>query len=354
MQASDAAAAASAASRRKDAAKALAVRNQCRLWDKALAVRIALQKALGSADRLPGGDARAHVLDAVSDSEAAYDEATDNCRGAVCELVDVMHVLIARATLSTDELAQPRGGDDANLGGRHANAAQKHKRGRSDGTSVDALWQDIEDAHAQFAPIRDDSVDRWHRKTMLATGRAALKGQMSALNQSLSQQVAAQMRDPTRALERAQRDAQSMPAVLCERAPSAAELAQRGGSAASAAATSVADTEMLGGSTSVPGTYDDTAFYQVLLQEYLESAGVEGATAAALRVRLCNCCHVCRHATLDAHDSKLATELLPLCMRPEACAVRAGIVLGSHNLCADFCVVHFCVRCLRVCNQVCR
>jgi protein AATF/BFR2 len=254
LQESDAAAMVNAKKRKRDDVKASAVKNQYRLWDRALALRIAIQKPLGSADCLPGHEARSAALQCTSDVEGAYDAASTACRGAITELLDVMNVLVTR---------NAPGDDGAGAG------AGPHKRGRSDGSCIDSLWQDVEGARARFAPFRDAAVDRWHRKAMLATGRAAMRSQMHALNQSLSQQVAAQLRDPERALARTRRDAAAMSPVLCE---------HRGD-------TSPAPGEQgAGASAGVPGTYDDTAFYQVLLQEYLESAGVEGTAAAAMRV----------------------------------------------------------------------
>ena len=47
----------------------------------------------------------------------------------------------------------------------------------------------MDEAYQRFAPYRDSSLDRWHRKTMLMTGSAALRGNLKALNQSLSAQV---------------------------------------------------------------------------------------------------------------------------------------------------------------------
>lgn len=50
-------------------------------------------------------------------------------------------------------------------------------------------WQRVDEAYWRFAPYKDSSLDRWHRKTMLMTGSAALRGNLKALNQSLSAQV---------------------------------------------------------------------------------------------------------------------------------------------------------------------
>ena len=47
----------------------------------------------------------------------------------------------------------------------------------------------VEAAYQRFAPYRDSSMDRWHRKTMLMTGSGALRSNLKALNQSLSARV---------------------------------------------------------------------------------------------------------------------------------------------------------------------
>ena len=50
-------------------------------------------------------------------------------------------------------------------------------------------WQRVDAAYQRFAPFRDSSMDRWHRKTMLMTGSGALRSNLKALNQSLAAQV---------------------------------------------------------------------------------------------------------------------------------------------------------------------
>ena len=57
------------------------------------------------------------------------------------------------------------------------------------GNAADEAWQALERASAEIAPFRDASLDRWHRKALLSSGSAALKGQLRLLNQSLSSQV---------------------------------------------------------------------------------------------------------------------------------------------------------------------
>ena len=69
---------------------------------------------------------------------------------------------------------------------------------------MQAKWQRLEEVEAGFAPFRDASIDRWHRKTMLSAGNAAMRSNLRALNQSVSQQVATLMANPGKLLQRTQ------------------------------------------------------------------------------------------------------------------------------------------------------
>jgi protein AATF/BFR2 len=246
LQAQDRSASASVAAQAHDVAKARAVQNQARIWEQALGIRIAIQKPLASADRLPGAAAKRAAAEAAPGLEAAYGRARHACAAALATTLAAVDELLARQK----EEETPEGKRTQERGGR------KHDRSCSGDSSLEELWGDVEAASARLAPLRDASVDRWQRKTLLATGRAALRGEMRALNQSLSQQVAALLAEPGRAIERVQRRPEAAVQVLCE----------------------------VGVAGSGPATFDDTAFYQVLLQELLESADAGVAYGAAVQV----------------------------------------------------------------------
>ncbi|EIE26300.1 hypothetical protein COCSUDRAFT_52293 [Coccomyxa subellipsoidea C-169] len=82
------------------------------------------------------------------------------------------------------------------------------KRGRDGAAGDDLLsgtkWARMNAVYGRFAPFRDASMDRWHRKTMLMTGSGALRNNLRALNQSLSSQVAALVTDSGPAVQRTQ------------------------------------------------------------------------------------------------------------------------------------------------------
>lgn len=68
--------------------------------------------------------------------------------------------------------------------------------------SCEAAWKLVEAHDRVFAPFRDSAIDRWHRRTVLSAGSAALRNNLRALNQSISAQVAAIMRDSSKFIKR--------------------------------------------------------------------------------------------------------------------------------------------------------
>jgi hypothetical protein len=61
--------------------------------------------------------------------------------------------------------------------------------GAAGGGVCGELWRRIEASYLQTAAFRNSSLDRWHRKTLVGSGSATLKGNMQMLNQSVSSQV---------------------------------------------------------------------------------------------------------------------------------------------------------------------
>lgn len=263
------------------AAKATSVANQVQLWEKALGVRITLQRGLIAADRLPRGSAHTGAM-AMADGAAAQVAAAKREATAVLgECMDAMHELLARIVEDGGAPAQETPGAqmaDVEAGGEVCRAA----------------WPLIEALEARFEPFRNEEIDRWHRRTLLASGQIALRGGpgLRALNQALSHQVSEVLRNPDRALARTQRRRQAHDRVLCE--PSAA--------AATTATLDPADVDGAAEAAAQPGegvaadagvaaerdveSYDDSAFYQVLLHEFLEAAESDGRVSGVAQVRL--------------------------------------------------------------------
>ena len=256
VAASEAAAVAALRERAKEErVKAVSVAAQRRLWEGALELRIRLQKPLAAAQRLPRAPAtRAALKEQAPQTAALLREVAGAAACAASELCELRDILMA---------AQP-GVPPA--GKRRKGAVE----GSPDGVDVDALWGRLEDGYGRFAPFRDDSLDRWHAKTSNAAGGAAARPGLRALNQAVSQQVAAALRDAPRALRRATRLACDAPALLCEPPQADAEAHANGGDDAAPVPAADAPRDL--------DCYEDGEFYAQLLKELLEVGG-SGAAA---------------------------------------------------------------------------
>ena len=124
-------------------------------------------------------------------------------------------------------------------------------------------------------------------------GAGAVKGNLRALNQSVSSQVAMLMKDPTKLVRRAGVSTEQRPRVLCHVAEPPAEPAVNP-TGKQAAAVGLSENGSVKGTTSVGEeldleAFDDGEFYAQLLKEFLDSSGgTAGVTGSALypQVRL--------------------------------------------------------------------
>ena len=135
---------------------------------------------------------------------------------------------------------------------------------------VAAVWAALEDGHAAMAAFRDDAFDKWHAKTSLASGAArsatpTAPGGLRALNQAVSAQVAAALRDHHRARRRCAPLASAVAPPLCEAPPSAG----RGNDGE--------DNGLEPPTGDDPprdeDVYDDAEFYAQLLKQLLDASG---------------------------------------------------------------------------------
>lgn len=130
------------------------------------------------------------------------------------------------------------------------------------------LWDQLSAQYEALAPVRDSALDKWHSRTILSSGSAALRSTLRALNQSVSAQVAAMMRDPAKIIRRTQLTLSTRPKQLC-----AATVQQE--------AEAVDEEDLVDQEARDPDTFDDGEFYQQLLKEFLERSGASGAGLAA-------------------------------------------------------------------------
>ncbi|PRW61539.1 AATF isoform X1 [Chlorella sorokiniana] len=275
--------------------KALAVQAQKAVWQRGLEARILLQRALAGGNRLPQGEMQAAAAASSADMAAAFGGLAADASALLQDLLQLVGALAGQNPAVAEAAdAAGAGGQAAAVangsGSRHKRARGEDEEQQQDGAQppaagqgqrpgAEALWGQVEAAYAAVAPFRDSSIDRWHRKTTLTAGGATLRGgQLKALNQSVSTQVAQLMQDPGKVLERTRlpRSAQQQHAarLLCPD-PEAAPVAKRGrwSDDEEPAANSV-DAKLE--EERDPETYDDSEFYQTLLREFLEGSADAG------------------------------------------------------------------------------
>lgn len=104
---------------------------------------------------------------------------------------------------------------------------------------------------------------------MLISGSGALRGNLRALNQSVSSQVSMLMKDPSKQARRSGVPNQQRPRVLChmDLNPSAAETTQEAADSQHAEAAAAQDEEV------DFEMFQDGEFYAQLLKEFLEGSG---------------------------------------------------------------------------------
>ena len=238
----------------QDRQKGRAVQSQTRLWEKALELRIRLQKCLAGANRMPQAS---HARDVERSSEATR-AAYESLRLAAGSTLQQMVEL--QAALMRTEV------DAAGVVGAAAAPSA-------------AAWKALKRLDRKLVPFCTEAIDKWHRRTMLATGVGAAKGGLKVLTQSVSSQVAALLRDSDKVLKRS-RVRSSEARVFCQppfeaggTANGGEEGAEGGEGAAARPAAAEYDHE----------TYGDAEFYNQLLKEFLESKQLDAGNLTAGR-----------------------------------------------------------------------
>ncbi|KAH7425523.1 hypothetical protein KP509_11G058800 [Ceratopteris richardii] len=229
--------------------KGRSVRNQKAMWDKALEIRILLQKPFTNANRLPLGDTKTHTCESSEEIASAFERLNE----ASINTVHCLHQTLT--TLLSQVDARSKVSDDDKDG--------KNNEEHIIVNDLDAQWEVMSASYKRFVPFRNSTVDRWQRKTQLSTGAAASRIKLRAFNQSITQQIEGHMRDFSRMLERM---CLSKSAVNVIGRPAAEN--EKPSSDGDVNGVNPGE-QLVDGD---PELIDDSEFYQELLREFLESA----------------------------------------------------------------------------------
>jgi len=217
-----------------DAVKGKGVAAQQRYHKEFLECRVQLQQVLEGSNRMPEGFRLADACE--------FDEPIREAKTALARsLVEVLASL-----------------DDIQNSSVAASPAINRDQPPTLPADVDREWQHLEATWNAKSQYVTDSIDRWHRKTVLGSGGAALRSKLKALDKAPSQQVDSMMQEPSKWVARSQMAAGAALKV--------------GGGAAQAGQPGRDERD--------EETFEDTEFYQVALKDYLESQLGNASVAA--------------------------------------------------------------------------
>ena len=147
----------------KERTKGLAVLHQKQLWDQNLQMRILLQRCLQAANRMPYGQTHASTLAASQTLAAGYAGLVSSASETIDDLLTLHHALVGQHPAA---LAGAGAGGSAGKRGR-----EEEEQEEEEGDVSAKKWRRIDEEYRKLVPFRDASVDRWHRKTMLISGK---------------------------------------------------------------------------------------------------------------------------------------------------------------------------------------
>ncbi|UPK91069.1 hypothetical protein LCI18_002004 [Fusarium solani-melongenae] len=206
-------------SNRTDVSKGLAIREQRKVYDGLLNLRIRLQKALIAAN----------TFAAIEDSPEPESEPYEAAEEAAIKLLNTISSL-------KDNFGSSRAGD-------------KRKRELDASMTTQEIWEQMQAEEERAVKVREAGLDKWSRKVQsVDTTRDGLKSRKDTLVTALHEQLL----NPDNRLAKRSRVPRS-----CAPAQAAKGVAQ--------------DDDI----------YDDADFYQVLLKELVDQRTVDGSSASA-------------------------------------------------------------------------
>jgi protein AATF/BFR2 len=308
----------------QNAAKGAAVRTQNACWERSLRTRIVLQKGLTLAAKMPTPAYHRAMRAADAAVAPALAAAAASARGALGALLRLQAALMdanpavgeALASGTSDSAKVRETFGESRDETRENEKREKRRNGRFYAAAatldlaakpVAAAWRAADASFEAFAPFRDQSCDRWHRKAQITSGkmgsafskvsgaRGASPSALRAFDQALSTQVRAAMTPPDRLVNRSRPPAHLTPRRLGEPVSSATHKRTRGDFENDVDENGEEAARLFSGSgdgeneneTSAPRdervaeTYEDADFYEQALKEFLETRGAGSSPGAA-------------------------------------------------------------------------
>ncbi|CAN0920972.1 Putative uncharacterized protein DDB_G0270496 [Linum grandiflorum] len=227
----------------EDIRKGQAVKNQKAIWDTSLEIRILLQKAFPNSQRLPLEPIRSTFCNLDEGVREAYDALAVSSKKTLECLVELEEALLER----NPSISQSSAGNVGKSLEKQSNEST-HLNDKDE-----EEWSRISQMHTRVAPFRNKSIDKWQRKAQVTTGAAAIRNKLHAFNQNISEQVKANMKDPSKmvkAMQLRRSTARVFGDVPSQETSLNGEEAQADGD---------------------PELFDDSEFYQRLVKEFIDA-----------------------------------------------------------------------------------
>ncbi|KAK1424527.1 hypothetical protein QVD17_19857 [Tagetes erecta] len=233
-----------------DILKGKAVKNQRALWDKTLEFRFLLQKPFSTSNRLPQEPIKSDFCNSSEGVKEAYSGLIDSTKKTLDSILKLQEALVEN-NLSIMNATEE---DDAAQYSKSLNALRNSTEG-------DEEWLQISQMQSRIVPFRNNSVDKWQRKTQVTSGAAGMKNKFQAFNQDISEQVASYMRDPSRMIKGMQQRRSVVPVF-------------------GDVSDSTLDKDEATNADGDPELLDDSEFYQQLLREFFETVNAGSSETA--------------------------------------------------------------------------
>jgi len=269
----------------KELQKAKHTRNQQKLWDAVLKLRIKEQRSLTMANRLPQGE----MLQAFQAHDHTIHDLTTRISSSLQDLLGSLlqtgYELRAQHTKMAESAVPDAVQTLFEANDEPTKLSRKRKRAffscPEEEDAVEFYWRLLDEYHTSAEPFHEETLDYWQKKTQLANRISQAK--FKAINQSIPAQVDLAMQAPEKLIERTQQLRSTTARILGK--------------------TDEDNTRNENNVLQDPEIFDDAQFYQQMLKSLLEQEGEDQAETARTWLQNRN-----QNKKRKAYDSRLSKD----------------------------------------------
>jgi len=248
-------------------AASLAASSQSKSWEQALVVRIALQKGLETANKLPVrlGDGQGDEDDDKEDrhgDNVDADSSAEEARNGLCSTI--LGLISSLNGALEVQLADGGKGE----GKTNRRLSKKPREGEEDGDD-DELWEKLQGTQKRLRVGWEETVNKWHAR--MHFGSEKNKSTMRVFNQTIWEQIDISMADWDRVVDKSRVPLEESPRIGALMSKETRQEIGRGRETDKEAQQSRAYDEEV---------YDDRSFYSMLLKTFITSSMSASDTAS--------------------------------------------------------------------------